>query len=195
MPKVEIYKESELTDSQLEAVATLTNSIWPKEGLTIESKIEQVKQQARMPERVETNPVRFVVWEGKAAIAHTLVFDRQVHLLDEHDAIIQRINVVALAGVCSEASRRGEGLGLAVVKAAFERINAQRPVSLFQTGVPQFYEKLGGRIVDNQFVNLLNEDEPLANPWRDEQAMIVPGICDQQFEWPNGKIDLNGPGY
>jgi len=201
MPNVEVYKESELTDSQIESIATLTNSIWPKEGITLEQKIEQLKAKARSPERAKVNPVRFVVWDGEEAIAHSLVFDRQIHLLDNRDQIVQSINVVALAGVCSDASHRGKGLGLAVVKMAFEQINAQRPVSLFQTGVPKFYEKLGGRVVDNQFVNLLDTDDPQANPWWDERAMIVPGKFDWPSDWPNWpnwpneKIDLNGAGY
>lgn len=192
MPAVEIYKEPDLADVQLEAIVRLTNSVWPKEDLTLEQRIEQLKTLVRSPERADINPVRFVVWDGDSAIGHALVFDRAVHVLDANDASVRTINVVALAGVCSDASRRGEGLGLAVVKAAFEQISENRPISLFQTGVPQFYEKLGGRLVSNQFVNLLNTQDPQANPWWDKEVMIVPG----QFDWPaENKIDMNGAGY
>ena len=126
------------------------------------------------------------------AIGHALVFDRKIHVLNEHDKTEESINVLALAGVCSDASRRGEGLGVAVVKAAFNQISEHRPVSLFQTGVPEFYEKLEGRLVGNQFVNLLNTEQPQANPWWDKEVMIVPG----HFDWPaQCKIDMNGAGY
>lgn len=191
MADVQTYNESELTDAQIAAIVTLTNSIWPKKELTLEQRIAQMLAEIRSPDRAAIQPVRFVIWDGGSAIAHALVFDRTVHLLDDHDQPKRSINVLALAAVCTDASRRGEGLGVAVVEASFQQINDQRPVTLFQTGVPKFYEKFGGRIVKNQFVNLLHEDNPEANPWWDVEVMIVPG----SFDWPSGKIDLNGAGY
>ena len=191
MAEVCTYIESELTDSQIESIVTLTNSIWPKEELTLRQRIDQTIATIRDDSRATINPIRFVIWDGGQAIAHALVFDRLVRILDATDKPTSSINVLALAAVCSDAKRRGQGLGLAVVKAAFEQIGDQKPLSLFQTGVPQFYEKLGGRIVNNQFVNLLNDKDQKSNPWWDKEVMIVPG----NYEWPEGRIDLNGAGY
>lgn len=191
MAEVQIYNESELTDEQIAAVVTLTNSVWPKEELTLEQRIEQTTALIRSPERPGIHPLRFVVWDNESAIAHALVFERVVHVLDDNDKPIQSINVLALAAVCTDHNHRGAGLGVAVAKAAFGQISDRRPVSLFQTGVPKFYEKLGGRIVSNPFVNLLNEENSQANPWWDVEVMIVPG----SFGWPDGKIDMNGAGY
>ena len=191
MAEVTTYSEADLTDREIEAIVTLTNSVWPKDRLTLKNRIQQAVSLVRSPDRAKVNPVRFVVWDNEQVIAHAAIFDRLVHVLDVNDQSTRSVRVLALAGVCSDPSRRGQGLGLAVVNAAFEKLSRDRPVSLFQTGVPQFYEKLGGRIVDNRFVNLLDTTEPQANPWWDEHVMIVPG----NQAWPTGKIDLNGAGY
>jgi hypothetical protein len=64
--------------------------------------------------------------------------------------------------------------------------------SLFQTGqgTKAFYEKLGARVVDNRFINSKSEN-PSANPWWEPLAMAYPSGPG----WPEGQIDLNGPGY
>ena len=192
MVEVDVYRESELSDSQIASIVALTNSVWPKDGLTLEQRIAQEMLIVRNADRAKINPVRFVVWDGDAAISHALVFDRQIYPLDEAEQRCGQIKVLALAKVCCDASRRGEGLGMAVVEAAFQLIGEQKPLSLFQTGVPRFYEKLGGRIVKNRFVNFLSQDDRQANPWWDDEIMIVPGNAS----WPEQKtIDLNGPGY
>ena len=83
-------------------------------------------------------------------------------------------------------------MGRNVAGWAFEK--AGQPgleVVLFQTGVPGFYEKLGARCVSNRFVNSTNSEDPEVNPWWDEHIMIYPSTCD----WPEGTIDLLGPGY
>jgi hypothetical protein len=61
------------------------------------------------------------------------------------------------------------------------------PLSLFQTGVPEFYEAMGARLVTNRFVN----GESQENPFWDTCEMIYPATAG----WPDGPIDLNGPGY
>ena len=52
-------------------------------------------------------------------------------------------------------------------------------------------EKLGARCVSNRFVNSTNTEAPEANPWWDEHVMIFPDT----YDWPDGTIDLPGPGY
>ncbi|MCP4774691.1 MAG: hypothetical protein GY880_10660 [Planctomycetaceae bacterium] len=80
-----------------------------------------------------------------------------------------------------------------VTQKAFQQVatDAWPEVSLFQTPVPGFYQKLNSRLVTNRFVNRRNVDDPEANPWRDDQIMIYPS----EFAWPEGTVDLNGCDY
>ena len=78
------------------------------------------------------------------------------------------------------------------IEEAMQRVDqGEFPVSLFQTPKPGFYEKLGARKVNNRFVNSKNEQDPEADPWPAEHVMIYP----TPYPWPEGVIDLNGPGY
>ena len=99
---------------------------------------------------------------------------------------------MALSGVCVLPSYQGKGLGAEIARRTFGRIHGDEfDVSLFQTTIPAFYTKLGAALVTNKFVNSRNKTHPDANPWHDEWAMIYP----RGYSWPQGPIDLNGPGY
>lgn len=163
----------------------LVYTAFPPKTESLEERVERVV--------ADGNPVYrdlFVVWDGNVALANAIVFKRTIAtargLLD----------VMALAAVCSSPARRGEGLGALVVSEAFKEVDSGRyPVSLFQTGVPGFYEKLGARAVDNVFVNSLyapsdRHGAPNA-PWWEPHVMIYPAA----YDWPEGKIDLLGAGY
>jgi len=95
--------------------------------------------------------------------------------------------------VCTAPEARGRGLGSAVVRAAFGRVDrGELPASLYQTSRrnQKFYEALGAGLVENRMVNSLAAD-PRANPFWDEIAMGYPAST----AWPPGAIDLRGPGY
>jgi hypothetical protein len=64
--------------------------------------------------------------------------------------------------------------------------------SLFQTShqVRPFYEKLGAGLVTNPIVDSLAAD-PSVNPFWDEVVMRYPAVK----HWPEGEIDLRGPGF
>ena len=64
--------------------------------------------------------------------------------------------------------------------------SAQLPVAFFQTGVPDFYVRLGGRLVTNAFVSSAG-----GRTFWEPHAMIHPSAAD----WPDGEIDLLGPGW
>ncbi len=98
-----------------------------------------------------------------------------------------RREVLALAGVKSHPGHRGRGFGVAVVRAAFARVDARLDACLFQTGVPVFYRKLGARALDNPFVNRACDARAFWEP----HAMIWPASA----AWPAGEIDLNGEGW
>ncbi|BCM90931.1 hypothetical protein IAD21_02794 [Abditibacteriota bacterium] len=98
------------------------------------------------------------------------------------------LRVGALAGVCVHPDYRGRGWGRDVVRAAFNFLpQLSVEVSLFQTPVPDFYARLGARLVSNRFYNGSNPDDPFHDPHK----MIFPA----EFDWPEGDIDLGGPGY
>ena len=57
--------------------------------------------------------------------------------------------------------------------------------------MPEFYARLGARIVDNRFVNSTHVEDPEAYPWLADDVMIYP----KHHPWPAGVIDINGPSY
>ena len=101
------------------------------------------------------------------------------------------MDVLGLAGVKTHPDFRLQGLGARVVRATLAYVDdGTFPLSLFQTNVPGFYEKLGARLVDNRFVNSLAAD-PQGRPWWSGHTMIYPAGAD----WPDGEIDLVGPAW
>ena len=179
------HTEKELTASQVRSIVSLTESVWPSKDKTVDEIAAECMDRARVDEAADSNSKRFVLWEDDQAVAHALTFEREIFTTGGS------LKQMALAAVCVAESRRGEGLGARVTRKAFEQVdNGVWPVSVFQTPVAGFYEKLGGRIVDNEFVNSRNEEDPQANPWW-EAVMIYPA----DFPWPVGRIDLNGGGY
>lgn len=97
------------------------------------------------------------------------------------------LSILALASVCSDPARRGEGLGAAVVRAAFARVGGPTPLSLFQTDVGAFYEGLGARLISNPCVNRSTRERAF---WG-SQVMIWPAAADL----PPDEIDLRGTGW
>ena len=191
MSTIHTYQYAELSSAQVRAVVTLLDSIWPSEGRTLDAltdtffEAEQKRQQEHRSDQGAA-PLRFVIWENKQAIAHATTFTRTIFAAEGP------LGVMALAGVCVASTHRGKGLGAAISRKAFERVDQGiYPVSLFQTPVPGFYEKLGARRVNNTFVNSRNKQNPTASPWQDVFVMIYP----KHYPWPEGVIDLNGSGY
>lgn len=183
------FVESELTRDQAISILKLTIRVWPKEK-SLEQIAEEVIESARCDEK-DQPATRFAIVDAGEVIAHARTFVREIFWLADDGKDYQSANVLALASVCTDPDHRGKGLGVEIVKRAFDQVGRDVPVSLFQTGVAKFYEKLGARVVQNRFVNKLNLENPDANPWKDQQVMIYPADAD----WPTAEIDLNGPGY
>ena len=180
------HTEKELTESQVWSIVSLIQSVWPNVDKTIVETVAECMDRASVDRAADSNSKRFVLWEDDQAVAHALTFEREIFTTGGS------LKQMGLAAVCVAESRRDEGLGAQVMRKAFEQVdNGVWPVSVFQTPVPGFYEKLGGRIVDNEFVNSKNEENPQANPWWVGEVMIYPA----EFPWPEGRIDLNGGGY
>ena len=187
MHEIKQYLETELSPDQASAIGVLSSRSFESSTRALEERVAEILAAAGSQDPEKTTGRRFVIWEGKRAIAHARTFVRRIFVAE------REIPVLALATVCSDPKLRGHGLGVAVTRRAFEQVGRDDwpQVSLFQTPVPGFYEKLNCRIVPNRFVNRRNTEDPEANPWRDDTIMIYPA----QYEWPAGVVDLNGPDY
>jgi len=178
------YQEHELRPVQFIGIMRLVYTTWPSPDTSPERLAEQAQNRQKAGETLGRR--RFVVWQDTRAIAHAEIFLRTI-TCESSD-----LTITGLASVCVDQSYRGSGLGKAIVKQAFaEADKSGHPVLLFQTGIVEFYSKLGAREVSNRFYNSKNVENPDANPWWEPAVMIYPADCD----FPQGDIDLNGPGY
>jgi predicted N-acetyltransferase YhbS len=180
MPNVEIILSREITSEISAAIFELTTLVWPPATdapVDVEAKLAEV--QAR-------NGAHFILRDGEKVQAHALIFPRKI--ITTRGPLL----VGALAAVCVHPAQRKRGYGADVVRAAFDYLpELGAEVSLYQTGVPGFYEKLGARVIDNFIFDGTRTDGAKENPFWDVYAMIYPA----NFDWPEGEIDLNGPGY
>ena len=102
------------------------------------------------------------------------------------------LEVVGLGGLNVHPNWRGNGYGRVIVESVFTKIdNKEYPFCLFQTGIPQFYEKLGCKVIKNKFINSNNQEDPFANPLWDEYVMVYPASA----QWPTGTADLCREGF
>lgn len=186
--EIETWTAGRVSDAQLRAVCVLLTEAFPKAERTLDEMVQKLTPRWIDGDQPGFDDLRaYVVRDGDRVVAHAATLVRTVGT-PRGD-----LTVLGLAGVASAASHRGRGLGRRVIEAALRPVDdGAYPVSLFQTGPARgLYEKLGGRVVDNRFVNSASADDPEANPFTDEVAMIYPGDAG----WPDGPIDLRGPGY
>jgi len=186
--RVETMNYRTYDESIARAIAELLCSVWPKPGRTVESRVEKMKADwAAHDGPEEQRPRSFYIVENGRVIAHAGVDVRTIGT-SRGDA-----TVLALARVCTDPAERGRSLGAAVVRGAFQLVDdGTFDWSLYQTthAVRPFYEKLGACLVTNRIINSLGDD-PTKNPFWDEVIMRYPSSPG----WPDGDIDLRGPGY
>jgi predicted N-acetyltransferase YhbS len=184
--QIETLDRRKMTEADARAIAELLVKVFPQR--TFEQRLEQLLGQWRDYRGPEDEfPRSLIVRDGGRVIAHAAAWPRTIGTSDGE------MTVLALAQVCTDPTRRGERLGQAVVRAAFDLVDhGPFPHSLFQTSqnVRPFYEKLGACLVTNRIVNSL-ADDPQKNPFWDEVVMRYPAAKP----WPSGEIDLRGPGY
>lgn len=174
MTAVVHYQMSDLTGAQAQKIAVLVNAIWP-EDKSVDELIEDMAANSAGREV-------FVVWDNDMPIAHAEIFSRTLGL--ENGELV----IMAIGVVCVDEQRRGEGLSRDVMNAVFAQVDSGRyPVALLQTAIPDYYAKLGCKLVENEWWNS-QADNPKAYPWYDPNIMIYPDNAD----WPTGRIDLNG---
>ncbi len=119
------------------------------------------------------------------AVART--FTHTVSVIDK-DGVSTARPVLALASVCSDPERRGEGWGHLVTEAALARTESEQLTALFQSGVQSFYERFGSRTIPNEvFTSAEGVDA-----FTDEVVMIHPGTSD----WDDtARVDLQRGGW
>jgi GNAT superfamily N-acetyltransferase len=185
---VEVWDARRFTPQQARAIGELIHATWPKPQLTAADRaIQQLGIGAQYVGPARQAPRAMVVVEGSKVLAHAAIVPRFAATASGDLAI------AGLARVCTAAEARGRGLGRAVVRAVFEVVDAgDFDFSLFQTKqrLRTFYEGLGATLVDNKMVNSTATD-PAAEAFWDEVAMRYPA----HGQWPQGCIDLRGPGF
>lgn len=178
---------STLSDTDALGIGELIAATWPNPEKPAEYRAQQVHAEAQnFDGNAAQAPRSFVVREDGKIIAHSMLIPRTINTSDGE------ITVAGLSRVCCYTEQRGRGLGELIVRATLEVVDTGAfPFSLFQTShkVQAFYEKLGAVLVENTIVN--STGEGLNPPFWDEIAMRYPSTGN----WPQGEIDLLGPGY
>lgn len=177
-----------ITLTEASEIGALLASIWPnpeKPAAVRTQQMIELGQGYTGPD--EQAPLSFLIHEDGKLIAHSAHIPRTIQ------TATGEITVAGLTRVCTDPAQRGRGLGEKVVRATFAMVDAGTfPYSLFQTSPPvrAFYEKLGCCLVENPIVNSFAEDLHVSPFW-DKVIMRYPSTG----EWPEGEIDLRGPGY
>ena len=181
---VEEFLPSEISDADRDAMSELSAVVYPPQVMA------SVRFPASAPPPPRDWPVEqverlFLIRHGERVIATSQLIPRRIQTAQGP------LDVLGLAGVKTHPDFRLHGLGRLVVRAAFDYVdNGAFSVSLFQTAVPGFYEKLGCRCVGNTFVNRFGAD-PNERPWWDPNTMVYPA----SHPWMEGQIDLLGPAW
>lgn len=186
--QVEMLDARTLSPSDARAIGELLVRVWPKPDKTVEVRQQQMLEMGRDYQgNDEQAPRSFLVREAGRVIAHAAIITRRVGTTQGD------LTIAGLARVCSDPELRGRGLGAVVVRPIFALVDeGVFPFSLYQTSheVRPFYEKLGATTVDNPIINSLAEDKSVSPFW-DTVIMRYPNGPG----WPEGEIDLRGPGY
>lgn len=160
-------------------IATLIRSIWPAEDSseTIDDYVKLLLKYNKDEFERHT-----LVFDENAVVGYGRIFRRAI-------IAANKINNMGLSSVCVERNHRGSGLGRMIIENAFGFVDCGNfQCTLFQTKVPEFYRKLGARIISNEVINSLDSRK---RPFNDTFIMLYP----DHFSVGSGRIDLNGDGY
>lgn len=189
-PRIERIDPAGLTEADARAIGELGFWAWPGDDNTPEQAVQRLLERRAAGEWRPGDETWFAVRDeaGGKIVARARTFRRRI--VPEQ---AEPMTVLALAGVTTHPEFRTKGLGSAMVARALEEVTPPEvPFALFQTTPPRqrFYERLGCVLAENRFVNSL-ADDPEARPWWNELVFRYPAGGD----WPEGVIDLGGPGY
>jgi ribosomal protein S18 acetylase RimI-like enzyme len=153
-----------LLREEIVAIVALLNAIWPNKEKTLselaETFLERHFGYLTAYPSISRPSVRYLDWSDDQLVGHAFTFERPI----ASDSA--EFSVMALSGVCVAPSYRRKGIGTDLARNALHRIDeGEFQVSLFQTQVPGFYQRLGAVVVGNRFVNSRSHT-PDASPWR-----------------------------
>ncbi len=183
---IETLDRRTMTPAEALAIAELLSKVWPRRTPEVRAG-ELLRSGANHSGPEKLFPRSLVMRDGDRVIAHAGILSRTIGT-SQGD-----MTILALSQVCTDPEVRGRKLGQTIARAALDLVDhGPFPFALFQTkdDVRPFYESLGAVVVNNQFVNSLIEDST-ANPFWDSIQMRYPAGAG----WPEGEIDLRGPGY
>ncbi len=186
---IETILTCEMSEADALAIAELLITVWPKKDVTPSDRavvLRTDRGDSHVSKDVASRSL--IIRDGTQVIAHAAVFPRTV------GTTMGDLTIAALASVCTAPNYRGHHLGEAIVRRAWQAVDEGRiPFSLFQTSerVRRWYQQLGSTAVDNQIVNS-NAEDPRSCPFKDDCIMRYPA---DRPGWPDGEIDLRGPGY
>jgi predicted N-acetyltransferase YhbS len=188
MTDIETIDLRTINEADARAIAELVCAIWPKPNRTVNSLTADLTTLWKNYRGVESQyPRSFAIREDGRVIAHASAVPRTVGTSSGD------MTVLALARVCTAPEARGRQLGHAMARAAFNLVDdGTYPFALFQTNeaIKPFYDRLRAVPATNQFVNSLAVD-PAAPAFWDRVIMRYPAKAG----WPDGQIDLRGPGW
>jgi predicted N-acetyltransferase YhbS len=188
MHEVEILDARNLSEADARAIAELIVKVWPKPDKPVEFRQQQMLETGRGYCGPDSQaPRSMLVRDSSRVIAHASLIPRTI------GTTAGDLTIAGLARVCSDPDYRGQGLGELVVKEVFRFVDDRTfSFSLFQTNqkIQPFYEKIGSVVVRNRILNSLTTDLH-DSPFWDEVIMRYP----KDRDWPEGDIDLRGPGY
>ena len=188
MYQVETLDARVLTVADARLIAELIVKVWPKPDKPVELREQQMLDLGKDYQGpTEQAPRSMLIRYAGRVIAHAALIPRTI------STSAGEITIAGLARVCSDPDFRGQGLGELVVREIFRLVDEQVfSFSLFQTStaVRPFYEKLGANLVTNRIINSLSDDQQ-TSPFWDQVVLRYP----KDRPWPEGVIDLRGPGY
>ena len=186
--QVETLDARTLSEVDARSIAKLLVRVWPDSVKTVEVRTRlMLEMGCDYDGNDQQAPRSFVVREEGRVIAHSAIIPRTI------GTSRGEITIAGLARVGTDPDQRGRGLGAVVVRPVLQLIDhGVFSFSLFQTSleIRPFYENLGCTIVENEIVNSLADDENHCPFW-ERVVMRYPNGPD----WPEGEIDLRGPGY
>ena len=198
MTTVRCLEQAQLDPAVARELARLSLQTWP--GGELADRLKRFLTPSANPPDLPAphGRVFHVIEQGDRVLAAGYSFGRRIATPSGP------MTVLAMGGVCCEPASRGRGLGKAIVLSAFGRVDdGTFPLALYQTtpAVRAFYEKLGARQIDNLVINSLDiksaGPQPPSAPQQPKRAFWDPivMIYPAAAPWPQGTVDLLGPGY
>ncbi|MEE9404270.1 MAG: GNAT family N-acetyltransferase [Algisphaera sp.] len=192
----ETWTAGQIAEDDFLAACELHFAAFPKPGRTLNEVVAKKRPvwmdvDLSPDAAADPPPQRHVLRENGKVLANAAVLVRAI------ETSAGLLTVCGLFDVATHPSARGRGLGGATVQTVFNAVDAGTyAFCVFQTGEARaFYEKLGAAVVDNRIVNSHAATDPEANPFTDTHVMRYPADTAGRTPWPEGLIDLRGPGY